>query len=194
MSTAIRQRLTRAGAVGAGTSKRAFPLSAVEIVFIVIAFGFVLAAIVYYVRALGPERQRLRALQQQSTLITTVVDTGPENAGSSVAKQVQDALDSLQQFRHDHLTNYGPGRIALIDEVNALVKKHGLQLTSGIGMPARGFEEQESEDDKKSGKGSAKKSRTDPLANVYPNIAVRLTVFGQYKNLRAFVADTEKSK
>src|SRR5215467_4095267 len=119
MSTAIRQRLARAGSAVAGSKNRTFPLSAVEIVFVVIALGFVIAAIVYYIKALVPERDRLRTLQAQRVIVDTPVAT-TSASGPTAVQQVQDALDSLQSFRHDHLTSYGPGRIALIDEINAL--------------------------------------------------------------------------
>src|SRR5262245_60089268 len=193
MSTAIRQRLARAGSAVGGSKQRAFPLSVVEIVFVVIALGLVITAVVYYIKALVPERDRLRTLQAQKVIVDTPVAT-PSASGPSAAQQVQEALDSLQSFRHDHLTSYGPGRIALIDEINTLIKKHSLQLTSGIDMTAAGFEQQQSEEEKKSEKGSTKKARTDVFSNVYPNLTVRLTAFGQYNNLLAFIADLEKNK
>src|SRR5215475_4757286 len=111
MSTAIRQRLARAGSAVGGSKHRAFPLSVVEIVFVVIALGFVIAAIVYYIKALGPERDRLRTLQAQRAIVDTSVAT-PSASGPTAARQIQDALDSLQSFRQNHLTSYGPGRIA----------------------------------------------------------------------------------
>jgi hypothetical protein len=147
-------------------------------------------AVVYYSTSLRPAQSRLKAIETdyetQRTRIMQMA-TKPESTGPSPVKQAEEALSSLERFRTGSLTQFATGRIDLINEINALTKKHGLALTSGIDM-SRGVLEGENPAEKRASK------KADQLQSVFPSLFVRMTVFGQYPSLRAFMADLERNK
>ncbi len=100
---------------------------------------------------------------------------------------IKSALDSLQTFKSEHLRPLASGRIALINQINALAKKNGMTLTSGIDMPLEKAAEAVDQD-------SSKRKKTEDLYNIFPHMALHFTVFGQYGNMRAFINELEHNK
>ena len=166
---------------------RVTPVEAAAAIITVIAMVVVA---VHYFNALKPERQRVveaqhRLDQQERTLLeqrsrekTTTDDEG-DTSGQ--------AKESLAQFKEKWLKPLGQGRIALIDDINALTGKTGVQLTSGIEMQTGNKEESTTEK-------RDRQRKTEEVLDVYPKIEIQFTVFGQYHNLRGFVKELESNK
>ena len=190
MSTQVEERAPRL-AVGPRRARMRLGLSVLEIVGIVVALLAFAASLFYYFTALGPEKSRLRAQEQELRRIQG--ELGPQvGSGGSGARgpNVRDTLASLESFRNGYLKPLGAGRIALINEVNALAKKHNVVLTSGIDMPLDKGATRSDEGDKNDKKGKKK----DDVFAVFPRLDMHFTVFGQYKDQRAFLNDLEHNK
>jgi hypothetical protein len=187
MSTRVEEQASRV-AVRRKRARRSFGLSVPEIVAIALALLAFVLAVFYYFTALSPEQARLRAQEQTLQRINDDLAKISTSGGGARGPNVKDALASLQSFKSESLKPLSAGRISLINEVNALAKKHGVALTSGIDMPLE--------------KGAAKadeadarhKKKTEEVLNAFPHLDMHFTVFGQYANLRAFLNDIEHNK
>src|SRR4029078_9784962 len=100
--------------------------------------------------------------------------SGP--GGPATAASVKQALDSLQTFKSEDLRAPAAGRIGLITQSNALAKKNGVGLMSGIDMP---LQKGTQVDDQ----ATNRRKKTEDLFNFYPHMAMHFTVFGQYAHL-----------
>jgi hypothetical protein len=191
MSAAVRERESRIGVKGISPGGGRLVLSPLEILGILVSLGLVVWTIVHYTTTLRPAQEKLGAAQSQFELQRKGIlqSKDPSKDGPSPAERATQTLGSLDSFKHDHLTPFESGRILLINEINALVKKHGLQMTSGIDMSTAAVEGTAVS---KGSKASQKKK--GELQNVYPNLTVRVSVFGQYDNIRKFVGDVERNK
>jgi Tfp pilus assembly protein PilO len=157
----------------------------------VVSVVLLVTAVVYYVAKLRPEQSRLSVLeaqyQQQKAEITSSASNAAKDPEQSPAERARIAVESLDNFKSGYLTPYASGRIALINELNALAKKYNLQLPSGIDMST------EASDEGSEG-GSKAGGKQEDLNRVFPRLFVRTSVFGQYKDLRGFVAEVERNK
>ncbi len=145
---------------------------------------------VYYFNSLKPEQQRVldarkRLEEQEKTLVEQRIGgrEKPDGAGDTSGQ----AKESLAEFKEKWLKPLGQGRIALIDDINALTAKAGVQLTSGIEMQSGSQSESSAEK-------RERQKKTEDLLNIYPKLDVQFTVFGQYHNLRSFVKELEGNK
>jgi hypothetical protein len=187
MSTQVGQQVSRL-TVRRRSASRSLGLSGPEIGAAIIALLAFVIALYYYFTALSPEQARLRAQEQSLQRIngelaaTISAPTGPSGPNA------KDALASLQTFKTEYLRPLSSGRIALLNEVNALAKKHSVTLTSGIDMPLeKGAAKADDADTKR-------KKKTEEVLNAFPHLDIHFTVFGQYQNLRAFVNELEHNK
>jgi len=186
MSTQVGQQVSRL-TVRRRRASRSFGLSGPEIGAAIIALLAFVLAIYYYFTALSPEQARLRAQEQTLQRLTaelaatSAAPTGPSGPNA------KDALASLQTFKTEYLKPLSSGRIALLNEVNALAKKHSVTLTSGIDMPLEKAVKGDESDNKR-------KKKTEEVLNAFPRLDMHFTVFGQYQNLRAFVSELERNK
>jgi hypothetical protein len=190
MSSQVRERVSLSSLRLTRASQLSFGLSLGEIIAALLALAALVFAVVYYFTALRPEQARLRTLEtelarQQSELSQTA---NAPTSGAGSASNIQEALDSLSTFKGKYLRPLASGRIALINEINALAKKHSVQLTSGIDMPV---EQGKTADDKDAGK---RKKKSEDFLNVYPRMTMHFTAFGQYDTLRKFVDDLQNSQ
>jgi predicted transcriptional regulator len=143
----------------------------------------------FYFTFLRPEQSRLAALKerleiQQKTLAE--IERGDASQPTS-QNSIKDALASLEAFKTEHLKPQGQGQRMLIDDINALVKKHNTRLTSGLEMRL------ETPADVAEAKKKNASSR-DSVAGVFPMLAMNFTVAGQYGDLRAFISSLEKNR
>jgi len=187
MSTHVEQQVSRV-AVRRRRARRAFGLSVAEIVAAAIALLVFVVAVFYYFTALSPEQARLRAQEQELQRINDELARTQTSSAGPKGPNVKDALASLETFRSEYLRPLTSGRIALINEVNALAKKHSVTLTSGIDMPLeKGAAKAEESDSKR-------KKKAEEVLNAFPRLDLHFAVFGQYPNLRAFLNDLEHNK
>ena len=189
MSSQVRERVSKLEVRRVGAKRVPFGLSSGELVIAVLVLLFFLVVIVYYFTSLRPEQDRLNKLQEQlKKAQTEIAEVAAPTAGSaSPALSIKAALDSLQTFKAEHLKPLASGRIALINQINALAKKNGMALTSGIDMPLEKGAEAVDQD-------SSKRKKTEDLYNVFPHMTMHFTVYGQYANMRAFINELEHNK
>ena len=189
----VRERVSRLD-VGAPRIKTLpFGLTGVEIVAAFITLAFVAIAVTYYWTSLRPEQARFRQLERQ--LADQQRDLVPVTPGVSStvspSDAARDALESLERFKTGRLRPMRSGEIELLKDLNALAKKNSVQLTSGINTTARipGQTEEET-----SAKKAQKQRKPEEILNVFPALAARFSVAGEYTNLRSFISDLESSK
>jgi hypothetical protein len=172
-------------------------LSLGEAIAILFAAAVLLFAVTRYFSALKPEQERLRVLEaqldaQQRSIIANAQPPGvTENNAEDQAKI---ALETLEIFKSTHLKPFSSGRIALIKEINALAKKNGVTLTSGIDMGANLAASDADGDKASESNGTTRRKKSDDLLNAFPSVGFRFTVFGQYLNLRTFINALEHEK
>jgi hypothetical protein len=186
MSTQVTEQVSRL-AVRRRSARRSFGLSGPEVGAAIIALLAFVIALYYYLTALSPEQSRLRTQEQTLQRINAeLAATGTTPTGPS-GPNAKDALASLETFKSEYLKPLSSGRIALLNEVNALAKKHSVTLTSGIDMPLQKGAKSDEADSKR-------KKKTEEVLNAFPHLDVHFTVFGQYQDLRAFINELERNK
>jgi hypothetical protein len=187
MSTQVEEQVSRV-ALRRKRARRSFGLSGAEIGAAILALLAFVLAVFYYFTALSPEQARLRAQEQELQRINDELTKISTTGGGPKGPNVKDALASLQSFKSEYLRPLSSGRIALINEVNALAKKHSVTLTSGIDMPLEKGNAKADDGDSK------RKKRTEEVLNAFPRLDMHFTVFGQYPTLRAFLNDLEHNR
>lgn len=174
------------------TSSKPFGLSYPELISAAVVLIFFIFVMTYYFTTLGPAQSEVSSLQRQlETLKQTEIEmTAKANKTVEVQTDLgKAALESLEGFKSSRLKAMTVGRIALINDINALARKHSVQLTSGIAMALDTADDIVESD----GKGGEKKKGTN-LLSVFPNLKARFTVAGEYAKLRSFVSELETNK
>jgi Tfp pilus assembly protein PilO len=187
MSTRVEEKVSRV-TVRRKRARMALGLSGPEIGATILALLVFVLAVIYYLTALSPEQTRLRAQEQELQRLNDELAQTQMVPGGPQGPNIKDALASLQTFKGEILRPLASGRIALINEVNALAKKHSVTLTSGIDMPLEKGAAKTNDADSK------RKKKAEEVLNAFPRLDMHFTVFGQYPNLRTFLNDMEHSK
>ncbi|MGA9767509.1 MAG: hypothetical protein WBV94_00600 [Blastocatellia bacterium] len=189
MSSQVRERVSKFEVRHLRATRLPFGLSSGELVTGVLVLLFFIVVVVYYFTSLRPEQARLESLENELKKAQTEIAeiATPAAQGPSAAVTVRAALDSLQAFKSEHLRPLASGRIALINQINALAKKNGMTLTSGIDMPLENAAEVEEA-------GSNRRKKSEDLFNIFPHMTIHFTVFGQYGNVRTFINELEHNK
>jgi len=169
---------------------RRVTVSPTEVLAALAAAAAIVVVLVYYFSSLKPEQARAaeaenRLQQQEKTLIEHRMSDKANAEGAGETSGL--AKDSLAQFKEKWLKPLGQGRIALIDDINALTKKTGVQLISGIDMQSGA--ESESSSEKRE-----RQKKIEDVLNVYPKLEIQFSVFGPYQSLRNFVRELEENK
>jgi hypothetical protein len=191
MITQVKEPVLKAQRLSA-TSSKPFGLSYPELISAAVVLLFMVFVATYYFTTLGPAQSEVNGLEKQ---LDGLKKTEAEliAASQKPVEQPVDmgkaALESLEEFKSSRLKALTAGRIALINDINALAKKHSVQLTSGINMNLDNPDEK-IEDDKTGGG----KKRSTQLLGAFPNLKTRFTVAGDYAKLRAFISDLESNK
>jgi hypothetical protein len=196
VSTQVRERIPRSEVRPVGAAKIPFGLSIGETIAILLGAALLIFSFAQYFASLKPEQERLRAMEaeleaQQQSIIANANPQGDGEA--TVVDEAMIALESLEAFKGSHLKHFSSGRIALIKEINALAKKNGVSLTSGIDMGAN-LIESEAEGEAAASSGSTRRKKADDLLNAFPSVGFRFTVFGQYSNIRKLISELEGLK
>ena len=188
MSTHIRERVSKIEIRRPHLSSTRLNFSAGEIAAGVIVLLFFFGTLYYYFSSLKPEQDKLARLEAQYEVqrkqIADLATTPPAPLPADTHKA---ALESLTAFKTQYLKPRHQGQRALIDEINALVKKHGAQLTSGLEMSLENVGQQ-------SEKKKSKSRNGEPVLNPFPQLNMNFTISGQYDKLRAFINELEKNK
>jgi hypothetical protein len=195
MSTRVRERVTRTEVRKIRTVSLPFGLRSGELIAAVLGLILIIWVTAYYFTSLRPQQEQLLVLENQfaEQQRNLALNAGLTNAspGKTPEDQAKETLDSLETFKGSHLRPFSSGRIDLIKEINALAKKNGVTLTSGIDMGAASI----TDSDKTAERPSAQqRNKADEIFNAFPNVSFHFTVFGQYTNLRAFINQLEHEK
>ena len=187
MSTEIRERVSKIEIRRPHLSATRLNFSVFEIGAALIVLLFFVATIYYYFSSLKPEQDRFARLEAQYNLQKQQISISKPDTGAPSRDTLKDALESLASFKTQYLKPRHQGQRALIDEINGLVKKQGVQLTSGLEMSLENTGQ------------STEKKRTktrsgEPLLNPFPQLNMNFTISGPYEKIRAFVSDLEKNK
>lgn len=190
----VRERLSRLDVGSPRVKTLPLGLTGVEIVAAFVAVACLAIALTYYWTSLRTEQARLRQVEQQ--LVDQQRDIDPSAGGAlstaSPSDVAREALDSLERFKTGHLKPRRSGEIDLLNEVNALAKKTGVQLASGIDttskMPGQ------AEEDTTTETKAAKVKKQEEILNAFPELEARFSVAGEYPNLRSFINALEGSK
>lgn len=191
MSSQVRQRVSRINARPSRAFASPFGLSKRELIAAILALLFFFAMVIYYFTSLKPAKQNLALLEsklevQKQTMLERAQLSA---AGEATTKdEAQEALNTLETFRTSYLKPRSQGRIALLNDINALAKKSGVQLTSGIDLTYEQQVENEQED------SANRRRKVEEALNVFPKETVQFSVFGQYPNLRSFIKELEGNK
>lgn len=186
MSTQVKERYSRLDFLSRRSSVRAVRLKPAEIAAIAVAVGMLALVSFYYFSSLKPARQRTQEAKtrfdrQQEVLAGATIVQG--SGQTSRSEQVQRAKESIESFKLERLRSLDQGRTAIFDQINLLVKKNNVQLTSGIEM-GKVTESQARADNKKD---------VEDMLDVFPKRQVQFTVVGPYPNLRALINSLEHS-
>jgi hypothetical protein len=191
MSTQVKEKTFNTQRLPA-TSSKPFGLSYPELISAAVVLLFTVFVLTYYFTTLGPAQSQVNDLQKQLDGLKkteTELTTHMQKPVESQMDMGKAALESLEGFKSSRLKSLTAGRIALINDINALAKKHSVQLTSGIDMNLDTPDEK-IDDDKK----SAERKKSVQLLGVFPNVKTRFTVAGDYAKLRAFISELESNK
>lgn len=191
MVTQVKEQTVRAQKFSS-VSAKPFGLSYPELISAAVVLLFMVFVLVYYFQTLGPSQSEAKDLQKQLEGLKKTEAELTANLQKPFEQPIdmgRAALDSLEDFKSSRLKPLKVGRITLINDINALAKKHSVQLTSGIDMSLEN-KDAKVEDDKK----GAKKKGGEDLLSVFPNLKTRFTVAGEYAKLRAFISELEANK
>lgn len=191
MAIQVKERTVTALPASRFKSAKPFGLGYAELIAAVVVTMFCVMTLIYYMTTVSPLRSEVGGLQKQLDDLKKI--EADMTAKSQVKPETQidlgrAALSSLEDFKSSRLKPLSVGRIALINDINALAKKHAVQLSSGIDMNMDRAELQ-SED----GRGGKAKT-PGKLVGVFPNLKLRFTVAGEYAKLRGFINELESNK
>lgn len=190
----VRERLSRLDVGSSRAKTLPFGLTGVEIVATFIAVAFLAIAATYYWTTLRTEQSRLRQVEQQLADQQRDIDPSTGEAPGTVSPSdlARDALESLERFKTGHLKARRSGEIELLNGLNALAKKTGVQLATGIDTTSRvpGQAEEETTTESK----ATKVRKPEEILNAFPALEARFTVAGEYPNLRSFISALESGR
>ena len=188
MSAQVRDRVSNVPVRKPHVAARRFQIRPIEIVVATLVLLSFIGAVFYYFWYLKPEQENLTRLQaqlasQRDDLFKMATPEDPK----LVQNEIKQALETLDTFKGSYLKPRSRGQRELIDEINALVKKHNSRLASGLEMSVENIGGE-------SDKEKARNKKAEENLEVFPKLNVSFTIAGEYKNLRAFISELESSK
>jgi hypothetical protein len=189
MSSYVRERILRREVGAHGRSSKPFGMSAGQIVAAILTLVFFGVVLSYYFTSLRPEQDRLARLEklldeQRAQIINQPRQTGDETLQRDT---IQEALDSLEIFKSQHLKNRSQGIITLFKEINAIAGKNSVRLTSGINM-------REEKTGAETEQNASRSRSVESVLEQFRSVKIDFTVAGSYQNLRNFISDLERNK
>jgi len=167
---------------------RAARLSLFETVFLVSAITFALVAAFFYLTKIPPRQFELRDLEQRETAaLTKLSKLARERQRLDEQRgNAEKIVGSLADFEA-RLRSERQGKIEVIDEVNRLARGNRVKAT---GFAYRLVQSDEAGE---AGAVLATAGAGRREANVYPVLGIDTTVVGDYRDLRRFISDLERS-
>jgi len=157
-----------------------------EIAALAASLVMLLAVFFAYFYSLTPARARLEDLQRKRTQLQTRLRDSQEGVKHNTDTQstVAEIGESLQNFEAHYLAGRTQGRTALIDGLNALIRRNNARVSTGFSFAA--LDAFEANNQTRTSTKTAAKGQTS-----FPGVAVSVTVEGQYANLRRLIRDIE---
>jgi Tfp pilus assembly protein PilO len=157
-----------------------------EIAALAASFVMLLAVFFAYFYSLTPARARLEDLQRKRTQLQARLRDSQDGVKRNTDTQstVAEIGESLQNFEAHYLAGRTQGRTALIDGLNALIRRNNARVSTGFSFAA--LDAFEANNQTRASTKTAAKGQTS-----FPGVAVSVTVEGQYANLRHLIRDIE---
>ena len=185
--------LSAAPASGASGALRSQPERGIigkpEMIALGVAAFLLLVTIGAYFFLLAPARARLEASARERTRLQAALRSADESARTGVSTQVTvtEIVESLRNFEEIGLTSRGESRMAVIEELNDLIRRHSLRISGGLSFTPV--------DPVAPGAATTAANATRARQqSVFPETAISLSVEGSYQNLRRFIRAIETSR
>ncbi|MFN2453507.1 MAG: GspMb/PilO family protein [Pyrinomonadaceae bacterium] len=167
-------------------------LGTAEIAALAASFLMLLAVAFAYFYSLTPARTRLEELQRKRTQLQVRLRDAQDGVklNTNTQASVVEIGESLQNFENHYLAQRIQGRTSLIDQLNALVRRNNVRVSTGVSftpLEALALNSQTRTGTTVTSKPGVKGQTS------FPGTGVSLTVEGQYANLRHLVRDIEAS-
>ena len=169
-------------------SRRGKMFGVAEAVALAASCVVLLLVLLSYLYFLVPARSNLSSLNEEKTRVQAALRTlqGVAVKDQNTQEQVDKVAASLNEFETGYLLRADQGRLDFYGELNQIIIKNNLRNTSGpTYTPLDPLGET---------RAVGGKSITTKWQSFYPGIAVMVTVEGQYRDIRRFVRDIERSK
>ena len=193
MVTQVKERNAKVSITARRPIRRPFGLRPHELVSAAAVLTFFILAIIFYFSSLKPRQDEVAILEGQLEQLKQredgVLKDQAKVEGPTAVDQGKVALESLDYFKGTHLKPLSQGRIALINDINAMAKKNRVTLMSGIDMKMDRAVIAPDDD-----KEESKRKNKESFLRVFPNLEMQFTVAGEYKPLRQFISDLEANK
>jgi FtsZ-binding cell division protein ZapB len=97
------------------------------------------------------------------------------------------AMENWRRFERELLRDARVGQLALIDEINALARKHDVKLTDTVAFLL-------TDQNKGPAAGASSREPQNQFIQSYPTFEVKLGITGNYRNIRRFIHALEQSR
>ncbi len=154
----------------------------------IVFFSLCLAgAILGYNRLVLPLSQRISGISRETSDLRRQAEVAriERQRVEREAAAFAGAMENWLRFERERLRDARIGQLALIDEINALARKHEVKLADTVAFAMT---------DRDAGGGAAAGSRPSQDVQSYPALDVRFGISGQYRNIRRFVQSLEQSR
>jgi hypothetical protein len=160
---------------------------------IVIAVISLIGAYFVYQNIAMPVRARIRAIEDQCQELRKKGEKARRDRNQIELEQKNyiKVIDRLREFENGNFLDARVGQLALIDEINALSRKNGVQLVENVTFLTKKPTEDKS--------GATVRTTEQPRASktkslVFPTFTVKFSIAGDYRKVRLFVHDLETSR
>lgn len=165
-------------------------LSAFELVFLIAALLFAAFVAFFYFTKTQPLNAEVARLQNREVELRASLNrlSNEEKKRIEQAANSEKIIESLNRFEN-YLKPDQRGMTQIINEIDSLGKTHKIV----VGDASYRVAEPEATTDE-NGNPKPQTATNDKKTNIYPALGIDTTVIGDYRNLRRFLSDLERSK
>ncbi|MGQ9898022.1 MAG: hypothetical protein ACUVR8_10770 [Acidobacteriota bacterium] len=142
-----------------------------------------------YQMLLEPLNQRLSSISRETSNVRRQTESLriERQRLEQEAAAFNSAFENLQRFEREVLRDARVGQLALIDEINALARKHEVRLTDTVAFVM-------TDQDKRPADGVSSREQQNKPVQSYSAFEVKFGITGNYRNIRRFIHDLEQSR
>ncbi|OYT69834.1 MAG: hypothetical protein CFK52_12810 [Chloracidobacterium sp. CP2_5A] len=169
-----------------GTVARSGYLRLPEWLGLVAFFLGLVSAIASYEALVSPLSQRIGDISRETSDIRRQTEAAriERQRIEREAAAFAGAMENWRRFERERLRDARIGQLALIDEINALARRHEVKLTDTVSFAMTGQD--------KAAPGGSSSGKRDVQS--YPALDVRFGISGPYQNIRRFMQSLEQSR